>query len=119
MSHHTAVRKPSVVERAVYRCEGDDIEDLEFDPFQSPYEQDERDTEEEAPPLPPSEEDPSGFVLGKTPLKDAVRDLEIRAVREALERSRFKQAGAARLLQLSYHQFRGLYRKYEAELQER
>jgi psp operon transcriptional activator len=31
----------------------------------------------------------------------------------ALQRARFNQKGAARLLGLTYHQFRGLYRQYQ------
>lgn len=41
---------------------------------------------------------------------------ELAALQTALQESRWRQAEAARLLGLSYHQFRGLYRKYQAEL---
>ena len=43
---------------------------------------------------------------------DARREFETRLLQKALEQSQFHQGKAARLLGLSYHQFRGLYRKY-------
>ena len=44
--------------------------------------------------------------------------LKIRLLKRALRLSRFNQQKAANSLGLSYHQFRGLYRKYRAELEE-
>ena len=49
-------------------------------------------------------------------LPDAVQNLEVQALRKALKRARYRQAEAARLLGLTYHQFRRLYRKYQEEL---
>ncbi|MBW2618797.1 MAG: hypothetical protein JRC92_07975, partial [Deltaproteobacteria bacterium] len=51
------------------------------------------------------------------PLKEAVRDLEIRLIREALQKTRYNQSQAARRLGLSYHQFRGLLRKYRSRIE--
>ena len=50
------------------------------------------------------------------PLPEAVKALELRRLRRALAESRYNQTRAAVLLGLTYHQFRGLYRKYAAEL---
>ncbi|MBW1933644.1 MAG: AAA family ATPase, partial [Deltaproteobacteria bacterium] len=50
------------------------------------------------------------------PFGEAVRDFEIRLLRSALKEARFNQRQAARTLGLTYHQFRGLYRKYGDEL---
>jgi psp operon transcriptional activator len=44
--------------------------------------------------------------------------VEIRYLKGALERTRFKQKAAAALLELTYDQFRGLYRKYKDDLRE-
>ena len=41
---------------------------------------------------------------------------EIELIREALEAARHNQRKAAEYLGLSYHQFRGLYRKYQSAL---
>jgi psp operon transcriptional activator len=47
------------------------------------------------------------------PLKQAVWDLEIRMLENALRESRYNQRKAAKLLGMTYHQFRGLYRQYQ------
>ena len=51
-------------------------------------------------------------------LPEAVARLEIEALRGALLATRHQQKKAAALLGLSYHQFRGLYRKHAAHLEE-
>ena len=53
--------------------------------------------------------------LPDKPFKEAIQELEVELLRNALERSRFNQRDAADLLGLSYYQFRGLYRKYQDE----
>jgi psp operon transcriptional activator len=47
------------------------------------------------------------------PLKEAVWGLKVRMLENALEKAKFNQKKAARLLGLTYHQFRGLYRQYQ------
>jgi psp operon transcriptional activator len=47
-----------------------------------------------------------------------LRDVEVRLLRRALRRCQFNQKKAAESLSLTYHQFRGLYRKYQDDLQE-
>jgi psp operon transcriptional activator len=51
-------------------------------------------------------------------LPEAVRELELRLLRRALARTRH-QGKAADLLGLSYHQFRGLYRRHASDLAKR
>ena len=51
-------------------------------------------------------------------LPEAVARLEIEALRGALLATRHHQRKAAALLGLSYHQFRGLYRKHATHLEE-
>jgi psp operon transcriptional activator len=54
-----------------------------------------------------------------TPLKEQVRRLEVAALRAALSASGGRQRAAAERLGLTYHQFRGLYRKHADALSRR
>ncbi len=102
----------NVIERAVYQAEGARIDTVVFDPFRSPY----RTPNAEAahadrhPPQPTPE--PS---LDR-PFSEAVAAFESSLIRTALKRARYNQRVAAGLLGLTYHQFRGLYRKYGQDL---
>ncbi len=98
----------NVVERAVYRSESALIAGIEFDPFHAPFEP--RSSTEQPAPQPPPEP------IGDKPFKEAVREFEIRLLKGALERSKYNQREAAGILGLSYHQFRGLYRKHRDSL---
>ncbi|HUP92162.1 MAG TPA: phage shock protein operon transcriptional activator [Solimonas sp.] len=111
----------NVVERAVYRLENAKraVEQLEFDPFASPYRP--RGPvatvsagSEAPPPAAPPAERP------RLPLEfeREVARYEVDLIRTALEEGRFNQKRAAELLGLSYHQFRGLLRKYKPVLSE-
>ncbi len=111
----------NVVERAVYLSGGEIIEDIVFDPFQSPYK----------PPQPPPysraeapRSDEKTLFPGKSrpsiptlpiSLRDEIRELEQNALNLALDRAKHNQRKAAKLLGMSYDQFRGLYRKYTTE----
>jgi len=99
----------NVVERSVYRSGESVIREIEFDPFSNPYgsaEVEEIEGEQQV-----SDESPRSQSL-----VEEVRSLEIRRLGEALSESRNRQADAANLLGLSYHQFRNLYRKYKDDL---
>ena len=103
----------NVVERAVYASGGADIDEVNFNPFDNPFE-----TGDSGDP--PSQGDTGGgngagrtFVPGKDSLEEMVRELELKALQSALEEGRFHQGEAARLLGMTYHQFRGLYRKHK------
>ena len=107
----------NVVERAVYLSGGEIIEEIVFDPFQSPYK----------PPYDPTDAPRSGEAAptrGKSrpsapmlpiSLRDEIRELEQNALALALDRAKHNQRKAAKLLGLSYDQFRGLYKKYSQE----
>jgi psp operon transcriptional activator len=105
----------NAVERSVYRCLDPDspIEDIVFDPFDSPY------SRADQGPVPgharKTEEQESGNLPVTLPmdLKTHISDLEIRALEDAMHLAQYKQASAARLLGLSYDQFRGLLRKHK------
>lgn len=99
----------NVVERCVYRAEPDEIvDDVVFDPFQSPYR-----------PLPATQKPSKGTKANPglthlpVDLKQAVQDYEIGMINAALEQAKHNQRKAAELLDLTYHQFRGYLKKYE------
>lgn len=118
-SWHGNVRElKNVVERAVYRAIDDTIHDIIFNPFINPY------AEVSDVPAFPKEKEIQPVIEGespvqdiqKLPLKEAVKALEIHMVKEALFRTQYNQKKAARVLGLSYDQFRGIRKKYDGEL---
>ncbi len=92
----------NTIERAVYSSDGPRIDDIDTDPFRNPFV---RETKEEPAALPPLSSYP-GFH----------RKADIQFLMRALDKSNGNQRKAALLLGISYDQFRGLYRKYSAEL---
>ena len=108
----------NVVERAVYAGGGDRVDSVKFDPFIYPYGSLQDETLERTD-WTPGKEMNSGFSLGETSLLDQVKDLEVGALKLAMEEAKFHQGEAARLLGLSYHQFRGLYRKHKEAVETR
>ena len=107
----------NAIERSVYRSENGDqpINEILFDPFASPF-------NPAPPPDPEDDEDderPSSTALAArsdiavpADFRAAVADYERQVLRRALERAQFKQTVAAKILGLSYHQFRSLLRKH-------
>lgn len=108
----------NVVERAVYKSRTPEITENEiiFDPFRQygnpPMPGPPGAAEEGGPD---ALESPNGHADASLdrPLPDQVRELELRLLRCGLEAAKFNQKKAAELLGLTYHQFRGLYRKYQ------
>ena len=102
----------NVVERAVYRSDSDLITEISFDPFQSPY------NEAAVPGKKDLSADKSQAITSIYPsnksLKEAVWDLKVSLLENALKKAKYNQKMAASLLGLTYHQFRGLYRQYQA-----
>jgi psp operon transcriptional activator len=109
----------NVVERAVYRADGEVIDAIETNPFGS------LETPSGTIPfsgvgsprpakIPPAAEcaDPQADQLALG-LPEAVWQLKVHLLETALAECHFHQRKAARRLRLSYHQFRGLYRKYQ------
>ncbi len=106
----------NVVERAVYRCDSAQITEIDFDPFRSPYRKGLfLGVTEPAEPARAAVVAPADIPIDK-PFGEAVRELEVRLLKNALREVRFNQRRAARTLGLTYHQFRGIYRKYREEL---
>jgi len=118
----------NVVERAVYRTPpGEEVDDVVFDPFDSPY----------RPGAGPAETGSSSAnghdragagdasTCGRSPatptanqqlpvaLKDEVQRFEIELIERAMGQARHNQRKAAELLGLTYHQLRGYLKKYE------
>jgi len=94
----------NVVERSVYRCAGDVIKEIDFNPFKNPYADEAfvSSIEQEADE--------------KVPLREEVQALELKRLRDALDGCRGRQGEAAERLGLSYHQFRSLYRRLKDDL---
>ena len=101
----------NVVERAVYRSDSPRITEIVFDPFFSPYEK--KTPAIESVNSAADTESTNMSDLLTRPLKEAVWGLKVRMLENALNKSRFNQKKAAKLLGLTYHQFRGLYRQYQ------
>ncbi|MFO7957337.1 MAG: phage shock protein operon transcriptional activator [Candidatus Brocadiia bacterium] len=105
----------NVVERAVYRADSEVIEQIDFDPFRSRFAPTAPEPAEAEPAQQPTSPARPAVSLDK-PLEQAVRELEIAMMRRALRQAKHNQKEAAKRLGLTYHQFRGRYRKYQDEL---
>ena len=123
----------NVIERAVYQSDDELItkEELIFNPFEAYNKINTHPlpTSESIQPYPPMET--PGIPIAQHSEKfdepesdedlsftEAVRELELRLLRQALKDAQFNQKKAAESMELSYHQFRGLYRKYQDDLKE-
>ena len=114
----------NVVERAVYRSEAAVITRVETNPFGSLESVDPARPSQAAEPLAegavshdqPSVAPASQYLVAQLHLglPEAVWQLKVQLLETALAETRYHQRRAARRLGLSYNQFRGLYRKYQA-----
>jgi len=102
----------NVIERAVYRSDAVTIADIDFHPFHSPYENPALAVSIKTPSPEMAPADPNVWL--SQPLKAAVWELKVKMLETALRKAKYNQKKAARILGLSYHQFRGLYRQYKA-----
>jgi len=109
----------NVVERAVHRADGGPVgvDSVDFDPFRRPAEPVAGTGPTSGPPSVDLPAVPGRPSLPQS-LPDAVAALEVESLRGALRATRHHQRKAATLLGLSYHQFRGLYRKHATQLEE-
>jgi psp operon transcriptional activator len=103
----------NAVERAVYRSGSPIIREIVFNPFRR-----ERVTVGVLlhTAKPESGEERVLPETLKVSLKQAVENLEVSLLRQALQESTYSQRKAAAMLGLSYHQFRGRLRKYQTQL---
>ncbi|MGD9368117.1 MAG: phage shock protein operon transcriptional activator [Desulfobacteraceae bacterium] len=102
----------NVIERSVYRSRTDVVDHIEFNPFGG-YGVNQRQVSQKTAP---QEEGAMGDRLLGLQFEDAVRELKIRLLKNALDASRYQQKLAAKKMGLTYDQFRGLYRKYKEAL---
>jgi psp operon transcriptional activator len=112
----------NVIERAVYRSDLTIIDDndIDFNPFQTPFPDhsidDKTDILDRTPKtditVPLSKDD-----LFTKPFTESVETLKIQLLKNALKKTKYNQRAAAKILGLTYHQFRGLYRKYYQEIE--
>ncbi|MEJ2730257.1 MAG: phage shock protein operon transcriptional activator [Deltaproteobacteria bacterium] len=102
----------NVVERAVYRSDAATITHIDFHPFHAPYEDTALPAAEESPAHETGRDDLRALL--KLPLKEAVWQLKVAMMENALQKTKYNQKKAARFLGLTYHQFRGLYRRYQS-----
>lgn len=116
----------NVVERAAFWSGDGVIRDVVLDPFAGAYASknsgqlpDSVDVQsrnaalEAGASAPGNQRDRVEQDLGNKPLPEAVAELEQRYLRQAMSKARYNQRRAAELMGLSYHQFRGLYRKHK------
>jgi psp operon transcriptional activator len=96
----------NTVERTVYRSDSPVIEDIEFHPFQRSLARGEGDGRSRGTRALPG----GNF-------QEAVEDFKVSLLSDALKTSRFNQRKAAATLGLTYHQFRGLLRKYRKSIE--
>jgi psp operon transcriptional activator len=95
----------NVIERAVYQANGKRIDSISFNPFKDTYSCSEKDRERDR--------QKEKIDITKKTLTESKRELEYHYLTEALKRTKHNQREAAKLLGITYHQFRGLYRKYQ------
>jgi psp operon transcriptional activator len=104
----------NTIERAVYRSKGDIISSIQLDPFENPYSSSENDVPQKKEIRKTGITD-SGFTFDSLPLDslDKTKDaLEASFVQRALKQAQGNQREAAKLMKITYDQFRGLYRKH-------
>ncbi|TJY60796.1 phage shock protein operon transcriptional activator [Sinimarinibacterium sp. CAU 1509] len=118
----------NVAERAVYRLDSarQVVDRIEFDPFASPYRPHAVQARVASEPVAgeASSRAETTVEVAKVPqlpldFHQSVADYETGLLQQALEDGRFNQKRAAELLSLTYHQFRGLLRKYKLLAPER
>ncbi|WP_028110536.1 phage shock protein operon transcriptional activator [Ferrimonas futtsuensis] len=121
----------NVVERSVYRHNNDTlpVHQIILDPFQSPWRPEQRVKTQDRQSPPPVSTAPvapepatpaapqSSATNGKPVLpldfKETVQSFEVDLLKQALEESQFNQKRTAEMLGLSYHQLRGILKKYD------
>ena len=102
----------NVVERAVYQSDSNVISEINFNPFRNPYE--DKDVVDALSSVESTER--REFEYDLKDYEKAHEDLDISYISRALDLSGGNQRIAAMSMNLTYDQFRGLYRKYKDRL---
>jgi psp operon transcriptional activator len=98
----------NVVERCVYRTEPEEVvEEVVFDPFESPYR-----PMQDTPYTEAAYEFGDAQISFPIELKQHVSDHEVALIEQAMHAAKHNQRKAAELLGLTYHQLRGYLKKY-------
>ncbi|MGF1737148.1 phage shock protein operon transcriptional activator [Photobacterium satsumensis] len=108
----------NVIERSVFRhsIEEEPVDTIIFDPFKPPWQQDEGSKNHTEPGISSNGQAAGGSSeTWEFPFdfRQWQHDQEVAILQQALEQAQFNQRKAADLLSLSYHQLRGLLRKYQ------
>ncbi|MCY4356675.1 MAG: phage shock protein operon transcriptional activator [Gammaproteobacteria bacterium] len=119
----------NVIERAVYQNGDGQITRLVFNPFESPYRPASASNTDQKPDVINPESAPVTTTLasntaveqlagniptnGSLDFKEEVQAFEISLLNRAMEQCQFNQKKAAESLNLTYHQLRGILRKYD------
>lgn len=103
----------NVVERAVYRSEAAVVTTITFDPFEDPFKT--RSDYPKGAPMPDQAAETTRVSKPKC-FAEAIREVERQLLKDALQAAQFNQRKAAAILGLTYHQFRGVYRRHRAQL---
>ncbi|PSW18406.1 phage shock protein operon transcriptional activator [Photobacterium sanctipauli] len=117
----------NVVERSIFRqgIEEEPIHDIVIDPFKPPWQQDDKTVADQQQASVPSGNQPQTErelaqqteheIQPTLPVdfRQWQQDQEIALIKQALAQAQFNQRKAAELLSLSYHQLRGLLKKYQ------
>ena len=109
----------NVVERAVYRADTMLIRetDIVLDPFETPFQPTPQASEEGEEERTAFHARPADDTTTHTSFTQAVQAFECRLLANGLRATHYNQKKTAERLGLTYHQFRGLYRKYAERLQ--
>jgi psp operon transcriptional activator len=105
----------NAIERSVYRTDDKDsqVDVIAFDPFDSPFEPQERKPVSSVAKSSPLKKVPPLFPVD---FKARMRHAERELLQAGLKRARFNQKVAAELLGLSYHQLRGKVKKHKLDI---
>lgn len=105
----------NVMERAVYRNQGELIENVDFDPFQSPYRPTGSTRAEggRSPAALSSRQTGPATEEEEKNLTTAIENLEHRMVNDALNHHQFNQKKAAEALGISYYQLRRIMKRLD------
>ena len=103
----------NVVERAVYQSASSHISNIVFNPFQVTHGAGATIGPSKPAVEPPDgDSSPSVADLMDVPYRDAVWQFKVLRLKKSLREAEYNQRKASQILGITYHQFRGLYRKY-------
>ena len=111
----------NVIERAVYSCEDNQINTIEFNPFKNPFKNISSSENYNAIPDEKNFNENNSEILNFEDIElnyfmKLHKKIDLFFLNKALKKSAYHQVKAAKLLGLSYDQFRGLYRKYKDKI---